>query len=414
MSRIPYLPAIHVGPGWLVTVLLLIVSLVLWVGAPDPASGSPVARAAATLLVPLMVLPMVIAHEVAHHLVARRAGLAPPELRLHLIGTPGTGHGTDASPRTQAAIALAGPLLSLGFAAVLGVGWTIATGDPSPTAALVAWVLGCGALANLVLGLVSLYPGRPLDGAELVHAIVRVRVTDPHRASAVVTQVGVVAGWTVMLGGLTVAVRADATAGLWLVLVGWLLVRASRIGQVQEQLMGLVDGYTVGDALSADVPVVTPGLTLDTLVDQARLGQGSGVYPVVRDGRLLGLIDVQSLRRLNLERRTSLRVSDRMEPVDRFTTVTPDQPLWDAVAYLERRRMAALPVVAADDRQRLLGVVSRTSVYELLQRRRRTSAPAADDVPTEAADLDGPDTEPPAVDDTDGAGQDDPRAGSGS
>jgi CBS domain-containing protein len=365
-----HLTAIHVGPGWLVTVLLLVVSLILWVGPPDPAAGSPVARLLATVVVPLLVVPMVVAHEVAHHLVAARAGLGTPGLRLQLVGTPRAGHGTDARPRTQAAIALAGPLVSLGLAAVLGAGWMLTRGEPPGLGSLLCWVLGCVALANLVLGLVSLYPGRPLDGAEVVHAIARARTGDGPRASVIVGQVGVLAGWAVMFGGLALAMRADATAGLWLVLVGWLLVRASRLGQSQDQLMGLVDGYTVADALTTDVPIVTPALTLDTLVDQAQLGQGSGVYPVVRDGRLLGLIDVRILRRIPSRHRMTLRVADRMQPVDRVTTVTPDQPLWTAVAYLEGSRSTAMPVVAPDDGGRLLGLVSRASVQDLIRRRR--------------------------------------------
>lgn len=392
------LTAIHVGPGWLVTVVLLVVSLILWLGPPDPAAGSPVARLVATVAVPLLVVPMVVAHEVAHHLVALRAGVGGPDLRLHLVGTPRSGHGMDARPRTQAAIALAGPLLSLGLAAVLGVGWTLTLGEPPGLGSLLGWVLGCVALANLVLGLVSLYPGRPLDGAEVVHAIARVRVGDGPRASVIVGQVGVLAGWAVMFGGLVLAMRADATAGLWLVLVGWLLVRASRLGQSQDQLMDLVDGCTVADALTTDVPVVTPALTLDTLVAQAQLGQGSGVYPVVRDGRLLGLIDVRALRRMPSRHRMTLRVADRMQPVARVMTVTPDQPLWTAVAYLEGSRSTAMAVIAPDDGGRLLGLVSRTSVQDLVRRRRVSRSVVRVSSMPEASAFSPPDGPPPDSD----------------
>ncbi len=374
------LPRIEVGLSWLVTYLLLMISLVMWVGPPGPDLGAPLARAIATILVPLLMLPMVIGHEVAHHLVARRAGVAPDVLRLRLVGAPGGTRGADVPPRAQAAIALAGPLLSLAFAGLLVAlremgqlaGWHAAD--------LIGWVLVCTALANLVLGSVSLYPGRPLDGSEVVHAVCRSWTSDATRATALTTQVGVVAGWMVMLSGLLLAMRTDATAGLWLVLVGWLLMRAARLGQSQERLMDLVDGYTVGDALRADVAVVGPGLTLDTLLDQAHLGQGGGVYPVVGEGRLLGIIDVRDLRGLSRSRTTTLRVADRMRPIPGFPTLTPEQPLWDAVVVLERGRVSALPVVARDDHGKLLGLVSRTTVVGSL-RGRRVGAHPPDEAP---------------------------------
>ena len=44
---------------------------------------------------------------------------------------------------------------------------------PTEAAALAAWVATCLAAGNLLLGAVSMYPGAPMDGGQLVHAIVR-------------------------------------------------------------------------------------------------------------------------------------------------------------------------------------------------------------------------------------------------
>ena len=83
-----------------------------------------------------------------------------------------------------------------------------------------------------------------------------------------------------MIAGLFVAINVDATAGLWLTLTGWFLGRASRLARSQDRLMRLTEGLDVGDALQRDMPVVSPFLTLDTLLDQDQLAGGPGVYPV--------------------------------------------------------------------------------------------------------------------------------------
>jgi CBS domain-containing protein len=60
-----------------------------------------------------------------------------------------------------------------------------------------------------------------------------------------------------------------------------------------------------------------------------------------------------------------------MRSIDRIHVVTEGQRLWDAVAILERDRVNAVPVVAPDDRARLLGLVTRAAVQRLLRSRAR-------------------------------------------
>jgi Zn-dependent protease len=368
--------------GWLITYALLVITLLLWRELPDPALGSVAERALAVILVPLLLFPTVLLHELAHVVVARRLGARVSEVDLRMIGMSRGHASAPGGASGEARIALAGPLVSLG----IGVG-LVALGALLDRAGgslvLGGWTIGCVAAANLVLGLASLYPGYPMDGSDVVHALAW-RVTRSRQdAARIVVRVGVMAGWCVMLVGIAVALRVDPTAGMWLTLLGWSLGRISRNARDSDRLGELVAGLTVADATQHDVAVVTPGLTLDTLVTQDRLAEGPGMFPVVRAGSLVGVIDLRDVGRAG-RAGTELRVADRMRTIDRVQVVTEGQRLWDAVAILERDRVNAVPVVAPDDRGRLLGLVTRSAVQRLL--RARVKAIAGED---------GPDPEPP-------------------
>jgi CBS domain-containing protein len=367
---------IRATTGWLITYLLLVSTLLLWRGLPAVGAGSDVERSIAVLLVPLVLLPTVVAHELAHVLVARRQGSRVDEIDLRMVGMS-KGIATDArGPLGEVRTAAAGPLLSLVQGVVL-LAIAIPLERADAPLALAGWLVGCVAVANLVLGLASLYPGYPMDGADVVHGIAWHLTHSRQRAAQAVVRVGVVAGWAVMLTGLMVALKVDASAGLWLTLLGWSLGRISRNARDHDRLTELVAGLTVADATDREIAVVSPTLTLDTVVAQDRLSEGPGMFPVVRAGTLVGVIDLRDVGGAGRPG-TQLRVADRMRAIDRVRVVTEGQRLWDAVAILERDRVSAVPVVASDDHGRLLGLVTRSTVQRLLRARSRPAAGAQD------------------------------------
>ncbi len=360
---------VRISPGWLSSYLLIAASLVLWFGLPGAVDTAPAVRFLAVLAVPVLLLPAVVAHELGHALTARRRGVAVSEIDLRLIGVAAPGDHGDRDPATEALVALAGPAVSAVIGVVTLVIAIVAERTDTETAALVSWVATCLATGNLLLAAVSLYPGAPMDGGQVVHAVARRISVDPATATRRTATVAIAAGWSVMGAGLLVAITVDPTAGLWLTLMGWFLGRASRLARSQDRLMRLTEGLDVGDALQRDMPVVSPYLTLDTLVDQDQLSGGPGVYPVRQGTTLLGIIDVQDIRAVPAKQRTQLRVQDRLRPLSSVRSVREDQELWDAVTILEQGRLRALLVVDPHDPAILLGLVTRASVMHLLRAR---------------------------------------------
>jgi CBS domain-containing protein len=173
---------------------------------------------------------------------------------------------------------------------------------------------------------------------------------------------------------------------MWLTLLGWALGRIARNARDQDRFIELVGDLTVRDATERDVAVVAPTLTLDTVLAQHRLREGPGMFPVVRAGALVGVIDMRDVGRAGRPG-TEARVADRMRPIERVGVVTEGQRLWDAVVILERERVGAVPVVAPGDRSRLLGLVTRAAVQRIL--RARLARSVRQDVAGSGAAADG-------------------------
>jgi Zn-dependent protease len=116
----------------------------------------------------VVLLASLLAHELAHAVVARRMGVRVGDVTLWLFGGVTTLHGEAKTPKADFRIAAAGPATSLalsaGFAALAVVLPALGAGT---IAVSVTWWL---AVINLVLGVFNLLPGAPLDGGRLVRA----------------------------------------------------------------------------------------------------------------------------------------------------------------------------------------------------------------------------------------------------
>src|SRR5712691_4140996 len=158
---------IHVGLNWS---LLVIAALIAWnfavgilpTAAPGQTSG---AYWAAGIVSAFVYLASLLAHELAHSVVAMRRGVRVDGITLWLFGGVSRFSSETASPGAQALITFVGPLTSL----VLGVLFylvAVATGGgahPGLFSATLAWL----GYINISLGVFNLVPAFPLDGGRL-------------------------------------------------------------------------------------------------------------------------------------------------------------------------------------------------------------------------------------------------------
>lgn len=365
---------VTVHPSWFV-IFVLVVATLANVGSTFAGDHlSAPARWAVAVLVASLFFGSVLVHELSHALVARRRGVKVSQVSLFIFGGVASLDEEAPSAKTEGLIAVAGPLASLilgglFFAAAL----VIKGADPAATD-VAYWTCNWLAISNAALALFNLIPGFPMDGGRILRAILWGVTKDFMRATRYASLTGRIVGQLVIMAGILWSLEGDPIDGIWLVLIGWFLSRAASLSYKQAALERLVDGVHVGDVMEANVPVVNPNLTLDTLADQHLMAGQSGFYAVVAGDQLIGTIDVDQIRRVPRGQWTTMRVGEVMRQGDAIVTLTQAQPIIDAVNRFEQSSARALPVVAVDDARRLLGMITREALLLALQKRARLQA----------------------------------------
>src|SRR6266852_6965179 len=155
---------IEIGANWS---LVFVFALIAWTVAtqvlPFDVPGQPalaywVAGAAGSVAF----YACLLAHELAHALVARRNGVKVGGITLWLFGGVSKLDGEPKSAGAEALIAGAGPLTSLAVGAVAFVLSLL------PLPALASGVLGWLVFVNVALAVFNLVPAFPLDGGRLL------------------------------------------------------------------------------------------------------------------------------------------------------------------------------------------------------------------------------------------------------
>jgi Zn-dependent protease len=124
----------------------------------------------------------VLLHEVSHALMAQRYGLPVSSITLHFLGGVTEMEGEPHTPRQEFGVSVVGPLTSLAVGVAAG-GLFLVMPD-----GLLQFLVGSLAVTNLVIGVMNLVPGLPLDGGRVLRALVWQVSGDPHQAT-------LVAGW---------------------------------------------------------------------------------------------------------------------------------------------------------------------------------------------------------------------------
>jgi Zn-dependent protease len=298
----------------------------------------------------IALLGSMVAHELAHSIMARRYGLRVPAtvgffggLRHGRAYQPGSASELALpGPRAQWRVAAAGPLTSLLLGALsaaaavtlsaLGAGLL-----PVAVATAAAWINGLLAVANLV-------PGAGLDGGRIVRALAWARSGDPTRAGLIAARFGQVSGAILTAAGVT-ALALGHLAGLWFGLLGLLMVAASRAEASQVRTSAALAGVRVRDILLPDggLGPTARGWQMAGAFLEDEGGEGlahtaATAYPVRDfDGQLSGLVTLAQLVSVPAGRRDTTRLSQVATPAACLAFTTLDEPLTDLRARLSVR-----------------------------------------------------------------------------
>jgi Zn-dependent protease len=354
----------RVNAHWSVIVILWLFTWSLATTLPHDVAGYPRgAYWAAGAGGALVLLGSLLAHELAHAVVARRVGVATDAVTLWLFGGVTSLQGEAQTPKAAFRIAAAGPATSLVLSVTFaGLAIMLESAHIAVIAVSVAWWLSA---VNLMLGLFNLLPGAPLDGGRLVRAFLWRRHGDRVRAAVGAAHAGRIVAIVLITLGLAEFVAGGLISGVWLAFIGWFILAAAREEEVQATNQQMFGGMCVADAMTPK-PHTAPGwISVEDFIQCYVLGDRHSAYPITeRDGSTVGLVTLQQLRGVAPGLRATTRVRDIALTLQNVPVAAPGEPL---NALLQRMspvgpRSRALVMEGAD----VVGIVTTGDVARLI------------------------------------------------
>lgn len=322
----------------------------------------------------------VLAHELAHSLMAGARGLPVRRITLFIFGGISNIEREPPSPATEFLVTIVGPATSIVLGVVFSVLGSALAGGPltpgtvgavlaqlSPLPTLLLWL---GPI-NIVLGLFNLIPGFPLDGGRVLRSVLWAMSGNLRRATRWATGVGQAVAWLFIFGGVAMIFGFELPyfgsgliGGLWLAVIGWFLNNAAVQSYEHVVVEDMLEGIPVARLMQANAPVVRPDIPISTLVDDFLMKTDERGFAVVEGDRLVGMVCLEDVRAVPRAQWETTPVRQVMTPASDITVVGPREDATEALNKLATRDVRQMPVIEAG---RLVGMLRRRDILRWLQ-----------------------------------------------
>jgi Zn-dependent protease/CBS domain-containing protein len=342
------------------------------------------------LLASVLFFASVLAHELAHSLVAIAQGLPVRRITLFLFGGVSNIEREPPSPGAEFLISVVGPLTSLILGVVmfliLGARFNLPgllAGQATPAQVLSSLgpletvLLWLGNI-NIILGLFNLIPGFPLDGGRVLRSILWAITNSLRKATRYATWVSHIVAWAFIIAGVAMVFGVEipffgsgVISGLWLAFIGWFLNNAASQSYQQVVVEDMLEGVPVSRLMRSDTPTVRPEIPVSELVDQYIMGTDERAFPVLEGERLAGLVCLEDVRKVPRAEWDTTQVREIMTPAEQLDVVSPRQDATEALERLAAHDVRQMPVI---QNGQLVGMLRRRDILRWLQTQSEISA----------------------------------------
>lgn len=336
---------------------------------------------ATALAAAILFFASVLAHELAHSIVARARGLPVNRITLFLFGGVSNIEREPTSPSTEFLMAIVGPLTSLVlgiiFLALGGVGLVMSVGlvgnplrllgQAAPIPTLLLWL---GPI-NIVLAIFNMVPGFPLDGGRVLRSIFWAASHNLRLATRWASWIGQGIAWLFIILGIAMVFGIEipyfgtgVIGGVWMAFIGWFLNNAAQSSYRQVLLEDVLDGVPVATLMRPSTLTVSPDMTVGRIVYDYVMNSDERAFPVLEGDCLVGMISLEDVRRVPREQWDTTLVATVMTPEEKLTVATPREEATQALSDLANRDIRQIPVVQEG---RLVGMLRRADIMRYLQ-----------------------------------------------
>ncbi len=316
------------------------------------------------LFTALLLFASVIAHELGHSLVAIAQGIKVKSITLFLFGGLALLEKESKSPLESFLVAIAGPAVSIVLFLLLRL---LSLSEQLPM--VFKLVIPLLAYLNLVLGLFNLIPGLPLDGGNILKAIVWQITGSPNKGILLASRFGQVFGGIAIGIGILSVFNVLPFGSVWTILIGFFLLQNANLAAQSVQAQERLEGILAQDVIMPSGPIAPENLNLREFVNNYVIGQKQWKRFLLTDitGKLSGVLNVESLKNVPTSLWSQTPLSQIVEKTENISTVRANTPLLQVIQLMEQQTLSELLVVS--EAEEVIGLVDRISIGQFLQKR---------------------------------------------
>jgi Zn-dependent protease/CBS domain-containing protein len=352
--------------NWSVLLIVALLAYGLAVGQfPADVPHRPEAEyVVAAIVTAVAYMASLLAHELAHSLVARRNGVQVEGITLWLLGGVSRLQGEVPTPGAEVRLAGVGPLTSLVLGGVFTlVAWLLHTsGVGGVVVAALAWLGGI----NILLAVFNVIPAAPLDGGRLLQAVLWAITKDRLKAAMWAARSGQVFGWALLVVGAYLVLALRDYSWIWFIILGWFLTSAATAENQQAVVQSRLRTVAVREIMTADPVTVPASATVTHFQHDLLPWLRHSAFPVVDDdGQPVGLVTVRRVNAVPADDRDRTTLREVACPLAEVAKAAPDEPVSDLLPRLNACSDGRALVLTDG---KLAGIVAPADISHALER----------------------------------------------
>ncbi len=331
----------------------------------------------------------ILMHEICHSVVALAHGLKVRSVTLFVFGGVANIEREAPSARSAFWVALAGPAFNLSLFALLNL---LLLSDWIPAETPLQQIVILLAEINLFVGVFNLLPGLPLDGGQMLRALVWAITGDKAKGILWASRSGQWLGTGFIVLGI-LSLLQGIPGGLWLALVGWFISGNARMSAQANRQQEALESLKAADAMSRRFRVLDLSMTLREFVDRFMLSTSSlltgsnskkeepgapvdppDIFFAEADGRYKGLVRPDLISSVERSHWESTTLEAILKPMGELQGVREDAPLTQAVLLMQHNHATQIPVFTATGA--IAGLIDKGDVIAALGKKMGLAVPA--------------------------------------
>jgi CBS domain-containing protein len=244
-------------------------------------------------------------------------------------------------PMQELLVALTGFCTNLVLASVFFILLNIVDSDQ---AVFISEILIWSVYINMMLSVLNLLPGLPLDAGRVLRVIIWKRSNDYIRALAIASITGIGIGSIIIVSGvLQIFIGEILVTGILLIIIGVCIIIAAQQFHYHSKIYDALFGIKVKHLMKENYTSINPELTIGVAQDYV-INSGQRCFLVVDKGNLLGIVTLKDLK-VSKKKLNKIYIKNIMQPRNKMIATEPDElvaPLFEEMIELNIMQVPVL------------------------------------------------------------------------